>query len=114
MKRLMKQIVKKTPLYHPLRNWVVKRKDGKELIEWERKGKPVPPPHIVKQRTLQTYSMKYSLKILVETGTLYGDMVEAMKEVFDRIYSIELDEKLYDEAKQRIQSRKTHKTYLWG
>ncbi len=104
MKRLVKRIIKNTPLYHPLRNRVVRRKDAKEFIEWEMNGKPVPPPHIVKQKTLQTYSIKYSLKILVETGTLYGDMVEAMKEVFEHIYSIELDELLYEEAKKRFKA----------
>ena len=106
MKQLIKQIIKNTPLYHPLRNRVVKSRDAKELIEWERKGKPVPPPHIVKQRTLQTYSIKYGLKIMVETGTLFGDMVEAMKKVFDRIYSIELDKGLYEEARKRFKGEK--------
>jgi hypothetical protein len=102
MKQLMKQIIKKTPLYHPLRNLVVKRRQIKELDEWERNGKPVPPPHIVKQQTLQTYSERFGLKILVETGTYYGDMVEAMKEVFDRIYSIELSNDLHKQAKMRF------------
>ncbi|MBU0571100.1 MAG: hypothetical protein KJ995_08305 [Candidatus Omnitrophica bacterium] len=100
--RLMKQIIKKMPLYYFLHNWVTKRKYAKELIEWERKGKPVPPPHIVKQQTLQTYAMRYGLKILVETGTFYGDMVEAMKGVFDRLYTIEIDEELYEKAKKRF------------
>ncbi len=47
MKRLLKQIIKKTPLYYLLFNWVAKRRQAKELVEWERKGKPVSPPHIV-------------------------------------------------------------------
>jgi hypothetical protein len=51
----------------------------------------VPPPHIVKQQTLRSYSKKFGLNILVETGTLHGDMVEAMKKDFERIYSIELN-----------------------
>ncbi len=106
MKQLIKQIIKNTPLYHPLRNRVIRNRDAKELIEWERKGKPVPPPHVVKQKTLQTYSKNYGLKILVETGTLYGDMVEAMKKVFDRIYSIELDKGLYEEARKRFNGEK--------
>ena len=98
----MKEIIKKTPLYYPLLSYVAKRRHSKELVKWERKGKPVPPPHIIKQRTLQTYSMRYGLKILVETGTYYGDMIEAMKQVFDRIHSIELCQELYENAKKRF------------
>jgi len=106
MKRLMKQIIKKTPLYYSLNQWAVKRKRAKELIEWEKNGKPLPPPHIVKQRTLQTYSKKFGLKILVETGTYYGGMVEAMKKIFDHIYSIELSKELYEQAKKRFKGVK--------
>ena len=102
MKQLLKQIIKKTSLYYPLRNWEVKRTQEKELFKWERRGNPAPPPHIIKQRTLQTYANKFGLKIFVETGTYYGDMVEAMKENFDRIYSIELSNELYENAKNKF------------
>jgi hypothetical protein len=106
MNQLMKQIARKTPLYDPLRNWVFRRIQVKGLVEWERNGKPVPPPHIVKQQTLRSYSKRFGLKILVETGTYYGDMVEAMKDVFDRIYSIELSRELYEKAKRRFKGVK--------
>ena len=102
MKKIMEQIIKKTPLYHPLRNWMVRRRQIAELAEWDGKGKPIPPPHIVKQRILREYARKYNLRVLVETGTFFGDMVEAMKADFDRIYSIELDEELYEKAKERF------------
>jgi len=78
MNQVMIQIIKKTPLYNSLSNWVIKRRDLKALVEWERNGKPVPPPHIVKQQTLKTYSKMFGLKILVETGTFYGVMVSAL------------------------------------
>lgn len=110
MKQFLKQIIEKTPLYYPLYNRVAKRRRAKEIAEqlavWERKGKPVPPPHIVKQRTLQTYSKRYGLKVLVETGTYYGEMVEAMKDVFDHIYSIELSKELYEQARERFKAAK--------
>ena len=85
---------------------MVKRQQKKEFVEWERKGKPIPPPHIVKQRTLQSYAERYDLKVLVETGTYYGDMVEAMKHVFDHIYSIELSKELFEKAKKRFKGLK--------
>ncbi len=73
-----------------------------ELAEWERKGRPVPPPHIVKQQALRQYAARYNLHVLVETGTYNGDMVEAMRAVFDRIYSIELSKELYEKARSRF------------
>lgn len=106
MKQIMKQIFKKAPFYHLLRNWVVKRKSATQHDEWEKKGKPVPPPHIVKQRVLREYSKRYGLRIMVETGTCYGDMVEAMKSNFDRIYSIELSKDLFEHGMKRFKGAK--------
>ena len=102
MKHLWKHVMKKTILYYPLHNWAGKRRQEKELFKWEKKGKPVPPPHIVKQRTLVAYAKRFELKILVETGTYYGDMIDAIKKVFDQIYSIELNPELYKKAKERF------------
>ena len=51
---------------------------------------------------LARYAKKYGLKILVETGTYYGDMVSAMKHIFDIIYSIELSRNLYELAGRRF------------
>ena len=50
MKKFLKQVIKQTPLYYPLHYWKVKRRLKAEFTEWERNGKPMPPPHIYKQR----------------------------------------------------------------
>lgn len=100
---LLKAWIRTTPLYHPVRNWLRALKHGRELRRWEQRGKPVPPPHIVKQRTIRTFADRFGLKILVETGTYYGDMVEAMKRRFSRIYSIELNRELCEKAAKRFQ-----------
>lgn len=113
VKEFIKQIIKQFPLYYPLWNWLNKRKQAKELMEWENKGRPVPPPHIIKQRTLQEYSKRYGLKILVETGTYYGDMVEAMRSIFDNIYSIELSYDLYEKSKKKFKGQK-HIEIIYG
>jgi hypothetical protein len=73
-----------------------------ELADWEAKGRPLPPPHIVKQNAISEYRAKYDLKVLVETGTYLGDMVEAQKQHFTDIYSIELSERLYKQALKRF------------
>lgn len=102
MKRFIINAIMKSPFYYRLRNWVVRRRLAAKLNEWERKGRPVPPPHMVKQRVLREYSKKYGIRILVETGTYFGDMVEAMRSDFDFIYSIELSRDLYKKTKMRL------------
>jgi len=75
---------------------------NREIAEWEAKGCPIPPPHTIKQQTLIEYAKKYGLHTLIETGTYYGEMVEAMKDTFAHIYSIELGDVLYENARSRF------------
>lgn len=81
--------------------------------EWGKRGKPVPPPHLVKQMTLKEYAKKFNLHIFVETGTYRGDMVNAVKDVFDEIFSIELGPELCQKARKRFADAK-HVTILLG
>lgn len=98
MKLTLKNLFKKTPIYFALRTIMLRQ----GLKAWEQRGRPVPPPHIVKQRTIRAAAEKYGVKVLVETGTYYGDMVQAMRKCFSRIYSIELSKELYETAKRRF------------
>lgn len=102
----MKQFFEKTSLYPLVRDWSTARHQRRELVEWERNGKPSPPPHLVKQRNLRAFANRFGLKILVETGTYYGDMVQAMKDSFDKLYSIELSPELFQKAMKRFQGIK--------
>jgi hypothetical protein len=61
---------------------------------WILRGKPPRSPHLLKQKTVQEYGEKFGLRILIETGTYYGEMVSAMKTRFDAIYSIEQNPEL--------------------
>ena len=81
--------------------------------EWEWKGKPIPPPSLVKATTLEMYAQRFGLRILVETGTNRGYMVDAMRNRFERIYSIELDQDLCLRAKRRV-ARWSHISILQG
>src|SRR5579872_7203095 len=78
-----------------------KRYNQKQLEEWQSNGRPVPPPHIVKQMAITDYQQKYGYSTLIETGTFYGDMVEAQKKRFKKVISIELGVDLFNRA-QRI------------
>ena len=102
MKSRLPQVFRRTSSYYLVRNWVVRRKQTADLAEWERRGKPSPPPHMAKQRVLREYAKRYDLRVLVETGTYFGDMVEVMKADFDRIYSVELSRELHEKAMMRF------------
>lgn len=51
-------------------------------------------------------------RIFIETGTSLGNTVEALKNNFERIYSIEFDRQLYEKAKDRFPD--THISVLHG
>jgi len=102
MIQLFKKILKKTPIYLFLLKLKLKKKKKSIISNWVEKGKPIPPPHLIKQETVKKYAHKFSTDILIETGTYLGEMVFAMKDVFSQIYSIELDSDLYMKAKERF------------
>jgi hypothetical protein len=69
---------------------------------WKLRGEPARTPHLVKQRTVRDYARRHGLRVLIETGTYYGEMVAAMRRHFDRIESIELDPALAARAARRF------------
>jgi hypothetical protein len=73
---------------------------GKELKEWEKQGKPIPPPHAYKIQTLINFHKKYKPTIFIETGTFWGSTLWHMKNKFEKCYSIELSQKLYEYNKK--------------
>jgi len=73
-----------------------------DYLWWALRGKPARSPHLLKQMTVAEYGRRYNLPCLVETGTYYGEMVAGMRQQFDLIYSIELDPKLAEYARQRF------------
>jgi hypothetical protein len=106
---LLKAALRDRPGYHPLQNWLAARsrlreRQGQEgdVKRWEARGRPIPPPHAAKQDVLRGYAQRYRLKLFVETGTYRGEMVEAMKPLFEKIYSIELSERLFAAARRRF------------
>jgi hypothetical protein len=74
---------------------------------WKLRGEPVRSPHLVKQRAVREYADRFGLRVLVEAGTYYGEMVAAMKNRFDEIYSVEYDHALAARAQKKF-SRSPH------
>ncbi|MGH9716105.1 MAG: hypothetical protein ACRD4R_05160 [Candidatus Acidiferrales bacterium] len=71
---------------------------------WKLRGEPVRSPHLLKQQAVREYASRYRLRTLIETGTYYGEMIAAVKSVFDRVYSIEFDPELAQRATRRFAS----------
>ncbi|MFN3404609.1 MAG: hypothetical protein ACK40G_10975 [Cytophagaceae bacterium] len=74
----------------------------KLYTEWQAAGCPVPPPHIVKQKTIQRFHELFPYDLFIETGTFLGDMVDMQKKRFKKIISIELQHELFVNAKNRF------------
>jgi hypothetical protein len=92
--RALRKILRRTPWYG-----LIKRLGHyPDYWYWKLRGKPIRSPHLLKQRTVREYGEKYGLRILIETGTYYGEMISAVKNSFDRIYSIEKDPALAHRA----------------
>lgn len=69
---------------------------------WTLRGRPLRSPHLLKQRTVAEYARRYGLRVLIETGTYYGEMVAAMKKRFAEIYSVEFDSVLAQRAAKKF------------
>ena len=90
------------PGYYTVRRFVRQQRDAKEAARWEAMGRVGPPPHLVKQRMLIEYVRAYELRVFIETGTYYGDMVEAMTPFVERVVSIELSRELFEASRRRF------------
>jgi hypothetical protein len=73
---------------------------------WILRGRPARSPHLLKQKVVREFGEKFGLHTLVETGTYYGEMVAAMKNRFDRIYSIEFVPSLAERASRKFANEK--------
>lgn len=55
-----------------------------------------------KQQIITGLQNKSGIKVFVETGTFMGDMTVAQSGFFDKLYTVELGEELYRNAKKRF------------
>lgn len=100
----LKQLLAIIP--EPLRDCYLNYKYKKQLKNWEKNGRPLPTPHIVKQLAIKSYQKKYNVDILIETGTYLGDMVYAQRKLFKKIYTIELSKELFKKCQKRLDKYK--------
>lgn len=95
---LVKDVFRLAPLYYGIRT----SRHRKALREWQNRGRGGPPPHFLKQLIVKEYARRFSIQILVETGTYLGDMIHSAKDTFRNLISIELDQALFDQARRRF------------
>ena len=62
----------------------------KYIQEWIKAGQPLGPLDCRSHPIIKEYAKRFGLRIFVETGTHMGVTVNAVKDTFDEIYSIEL------------------------
>lgn len=79
--------------------------------DWEKKGKPLPPVHPIKQDVVTYFQKQTGYKVLIETGTYKGQMIYAQHKRFKTIHSVELAEHYYNSAVERF--RKFPHIKLW-
>ena len=96
--RILRNQLKRTPFYAQWKElgWYP------DYWYWQLRGRPIRSPHVIKQKTVQEYAQRFALLILVETGTYYGEMVSAMRDEFDAIYSVEFVPELAQAAQRRF------------
>ncbi len=82
--------------------WFRERRCRAQIARWQEAGKPVPPPHPVKERIVLSYASTFGAATFIETGTFLGEMLYAVKDVFPAIFSIELNNDLCKRAKNTI------------
>lgn len=110
---LLKTMLKRVPGYYAIYDALSTRRQEREYQDWINAGCPVPPPHLAKRKVLQELARKHDCRILVETGTYYGEMIAALRDSFDDIYTIELSVPLHSLANRRFKAD-THIRVLQG
>lgn len=98
----IKQAVKTTSVHA----WWRRFRDQQSYGKWLQSDKKSAPPHKVKELAVAEFGQKYHLTTLVETGTYLGDMIFAEKNNFSKIYSIEIDKTLCENARNRFKNFK--------
>jgi hypothetical protein len=57
-----------------------------------------------KRKTILKYAQKYNCSAFIETGTFFGDTTDFLKDHFQQLYTIELQEDLFRKAWERFKT----------
>ena len=87
---------------NPIRVALRKRRLGCALVDWEAAGRPAPTPDLVKRGLIKAYARRFGCLYFVETGTYFGETVQASLNTFRKIWSIELSPEFAAAAQKRF------------
>lgn len=76
-----------------------------QYLIWIKSGRKPPTPPQVKTNLINSLAKKYSIRTFIETGTYLGTTTAAVKDTFSKIFTIEIDPKLYERAKKKFKGQ---------
>lgn len=100
------------PALERLRVWRAASRNAREWRDYQRRP-TIPPPHVVKVRTVLDHAARFGTRTLVETGTFEGEMARQCAGAFARVITIELDPGYAARARRRL-ARQANVTVLEG
>lgn len=93
-------LLKRIPLYDALKRARQEGEASRVIKNWEAQGRPGRPPQPFKVETIMHYARLFGTKTFVETGTFHGYTTYRLKDLFTKLYTIELDQYLHAKAKR--------------
>lgn len=104
LKKIADKILWKKQDKKDLKEFRNNRQSFQQYIEYVGFQTHLPALHIIKQNNIHKYREQYGFRTFVETGTFLGDMVEAQRNHFAKVYSVELAEELHKKAVKRFEN----------
>lgn len=107
LRNQLRKLISKYPAFRKLKynreyNHWLKSNPAEVVVSTDSVPPTKPVPHRLKQLTIAEYQKRYRCNVLIETGTYLGDMIEAQKNNFSRLFSVELSPELYQQAVERF------------
>lgn len=62
----------------------------------------MPAPAHIKRHLLRDHALRHGAHVFIETGTFHGDTLAEVRNMFDELHSVELDDALYEQATRRF------------
>jgi len=101
IKTIFMNFIKKV-LVFPINKYYKLFPDRWRIADWKKRRMPSPPPHIIKYKNILHFRKKFHTSVFIESGTFLGEMDYKVRNHFKEIYSIELDDNLFRNAKERF------------
>ncbi len=79
-----------------MRNFLLKC--SRAIFNWP----PTPATFLEKQTLITRKGREFGVNVFVETGTFRGEMIDAQREHFQKLFSIELNEELFYAARAKF------------